>query len=145
MLSGRNVIWRNSTYLDGKKSLWQFSECFIQKLKWIFSFLPNVLNVFVIEQIFKWHWLSCRPNITMELVCDNTFNIDIALGNAADLTWIKGFQVQWLPFPQSYILVIIHEGDEGIFFPEPVIFCEKLKTRGQLYSSRILWIWLALS
>ncbi|KAL9960972.1 hypothetical protein ACROYT_G034482 [Oculina patagonica] len=45
------------------------------------------------EEIFKWHWLSCRPNITVELVCDNTFNIYVTLGNAADLTWIKGFQL----------------------------------------------------
>ena len=60
----------------------------------IYSHWHTVLKVFVVEQIFKWHWLSCRPIISMELACDNTFNIDVTLGNAADLTWIKGFQVQ---------------------------------------------------
>ncbi|XP_068713854.1 uncharacterized protein [Montipora foliosa] len=45
------------------------------------------------KQIFQWHWFSCRPSISLELVCDNTFNLDITLGNTADISWIKGFQL----------------------------------------------------
>ena len=82
--------------------------------KWVVSFPPAKKTRLrwnsSIQQILNWHWLSCLPSISVELVCDNTFNIDIALGNAADVAWIRGFQVHsvnyfiWLPILTCFLV-----------------------------------------